>query len=285
MPIHHYTTIETLALIIKTKSIRFNRTDKVDDSDESEGVDPNWEKYVFISCWTRDDKESIALWKMYASVDKGVRISFENENIFKRHDYKISDVLQHMAITCVNSVTAAASIKSINEVLSVIKGTDKDKKFNELSLHPTQVQNEDYWALDLQLGDLIPFCDVQYVTDKQKVLAEHVSSTEIGVMMDTDFIGTVKSDYWAFQKESRFVIRTHPIGDTAKGENLKRLLNQEDLATGYIDAELSEQALHSMTITIAPLANKESEEIVKLMLNEYPEINIKQSKLKGKIRK
>lgn len=38
MAIYHYTTIETLALIIKSKSIRFNRTDKVDDSDECKGV-------------------------------------------------------------------------------------------------------------------------------------------------------------------------------------------------------------------------------------------------------
>ena len=35
MQIHHYTSIETLALILKHKTIRFNRLDQVDDMEES----------------------------------------------------------------------------------------------------------------------------------------------------------------------------------------------------------------------------------------------------------
>lgn len=35
MKIYHYTSIETLALIIKNKTIRFNRLDFVDDCEES----------------------------------------------------------------------------------------------------------------------------------------------------------------------------------------------------------------------------------------------------------
>jgi hypothetical protein len=34
MKIYHYTGIETLALILKTKRIRFSRFDTVDDSEE-----------------------------------------------------------------------------------------------------------------------------------------------------------------------------------------------------------------------------------------------------------
>ena len=35
MKIYHYTSIETLALILKNKTIRFNRLDHVDDVDEA----------------------------------------------------------------------------------------------------------------------------------------------------------------------------------------------------------------------------------------------------------
>ncbi len=35
MEIHHYTSIENLALILKNKTIRFTRLDKVDDSEEA----------------------------------------------------------------------------------------------------------------------------------------------------------------------------------------------------------------------------------------------------------
>lgn len=34
MKIHHYTSIETLEMILKNKSIKFNRLDQVDDKAE-----------------------------------------------------------------------------------------------------------------------------------------------------------------------------------------------------------------------------------------------------------
>ena len=43
--IYHYTNIETLALILKNKTIRFNRLDRVDDISEGE----SFERQVGIS--------------------------------------------------------------------------------------------------------------------------------------------------------------------------------------------------------------------------------------------
>lgn len=54
MKLYHYTSIETLALILKT--IRFSRLDRVDDPDEyafsGDGVTPA--HYCFVSCWTKN---------------------------------------------------------------------------------------------------------------------------------------------------------------------------------------------------------------------------------------
>lgn len=50
MKLYHYTTIDTLALILKNRTIRFNRLDKVDDLEEkvvSCGV--NLAQYIFAS--------------------------------------------------------------------------------------------------------------------------------------------------------------------------------------------------------------------------------------------
>lgn len=80
MRIHHYTTIDTLALILKNKTIRFNRLDKVDDLEEN--ITANGVKigqYSFVSCWTEDESESIPLWKLYTGSGIGVRISLEHE--------------------------------------------------------------------------------------------------------------------------------------------------------------------------------------------------------------
>ena len=80
MKIYHYTSIQTLALILRNKKIRFNRLDKVDDMEESiYGSGPNRTKlgiYAFVSCWTKSEKENPALWKMYTDY-KGVRIGLD----------------------------------------------------------------------------------------------------------------------------------------------------------------------------------------------------------------
>lgn len=62
--IHHYTTIDNLALILESKKIRFTRLDLLDDIKEVAGLDNPIEKIdksIFISSWTEDNEENIPL--------------------------------------------------------------------------------------------------------------------------------------------------------------------------------------------------------------------------------
>lgn len=84
--LYHYTTIETLALILKYKSIRFNSLANVDDLEEQESADlSNFGKFCFASCWTADAKENIALWNMYSKNGTGIRIKLPS-NLFKKNN-------------------------------------------------------------------------------------------------------------------------------------------------------------------------------------------------------
>ena len=87
MRIYHYTNIETLALILKNKTIRFSRLDTVDDPNEygfiMDGHNPA--KYTYVSCWTKNDIEVIPQWIIYGNHRHGVRISIERE-IFKIYE-------------------------------------------------------------------------------------------------------------------------------------------------------------------------------------------------------
>lgn len=52
--LYHYTSIETLAMILGGKKIRFNNLLHVDDPDEIETADlSNWGRHCFVSCWTK----------------------------------------------------------------------------------------------------------------------------------------------------------------------------------------------------------------------------------------
>lgn len=74
--IHHYTSINTLALILKNRTIRFNRLDRVDDVSEAKVFGEfDLTKNLFVSCWTDSDEESIPQWHIYTDKMTGVRIS------------------------------------------------------------------------------------------------------------------------------------------------------------------------------------------------------------------
>ena len=75
MLLYHYTTIDKLALILDSSKIRLNRLDRVDDLTEGISEDlGNCAHYLFVTCWTEDKTENIALWKTYSDDKMGVRI-------------------------------------------------------------------------------------------------------------------------------------------------------------------------------------------------------------------
>ena len=85
--IHHYTTIDNLALILESKRIRFTRLDLLDDIQEIKGLDHQilkLDKSIFVSSWTEDNEENIPLWKMYASITNGIRITMP-QDMFQKH--------------------------------------------------------------------------------------------------------------------------------------------------------------------------------------------------------
>ena len=69
--LYHYTSVSSLAMILKSKNIRFSPLSVLDDKEEQMH---NYSKYVFVSSWTDDELESIPMWKMYSSPTEGVRI-------------------------------------------------------------------------------------------------------------------------------------------------------------------------------------------------------------------
>src|SRR5690625_4237641 len=73
--LYHYTSIETLALILRNQTIRFRRLDLMDDPDEALTADLGRQgKYVLVSCWTDRVDEELLIWSLYTTGLRGVRI-------------------------------------------------------------------------------------------------------------------------------------------------------------------------------------------------------------------
>lgn len=78
--LYHYTTIETLALILKSKKIRFNSINNLDDLTEPLSKDlGNIGNLALVSCWTDSREESIAQWNLYSKNGKGCRIELPSD--------------------------------------------------------------------------------------------------------------------------------------------------------------------------------------------------------------
>lgn len=73
--LYHYTSLETLALILNNRTLCFNNLLYVDDIEEAESKDMGrFGKYINVSCWTDDAEEKIALWNLYTPNMHGIRI-------------------------------------------------------------------------------------------------------------------------------------------------------------------------------------------------------------------
>lgn len=263
MKIYHYTSIDTLALIIRHKAIRFNRLDNVDDYEEScygsGSANIKLGQYQFVSCWTKDAQENISLWKMYTN-NKGVRIGLD-EDMFVT--YAIND-----------------SFKSYFQQPIDIKG----------NCMITPIQNE------------AKLYNVIYVDDPQAEIKKLVESKEsYAISYNTKDAGLYKRKEWKFQNESRFKISVFPINpDMVKAPKEMTPFNSiwammeslypsiqtnSPININHFDISLKEDSLRSIEVMLGPMTTDGDRILVEALLREYNDAKILDSYFKGKIRK
>lgn len=64
--LYHYTSIDILELILKSKKFRFSSLSTVDDTEEENTLDfDKFGRFGFVSCWTDLDEELPTLWSEY----------------------------------------------------------------------------------------------------------------------------------------------------------------------------------------------------------------------------
>lgn len=259
MKIYHYTTLETLALILKNNTIRFNRLDKVDDLEEgniaSAGVKLG--RYAFVSCWTESKEESIPLWKLYTNGCSGVRIGFEFEP-FEEYE-----------------------IKSTNEL--DVEGGILKKKFSQSELF-----HSEYFILPNFNRDFF-YRKIIYVDDVYKETNQLITNDEHGNGFKIAFnkVGLYKNKRWKFQEETRFVFIAFP-----KISKIPYYSNDYVKEFGYVlqnnllppfefrDLQLKSSAFDNFEVTLSPLTRPPQEIIVQTLLKEYaPNAILKNSNL------
>ena len=268
MKIYQYTNIEALAYILKNRTIRFNRLDRVDDVEEgnaeSKGV--QFCKYVFVSCWTESEEENIPLWKMYGGDEGGVRIGLEKK-MFK--EYPISNMELGWG-------------KAQGYIVSKIPPQDLNKP-NYFFLPIMDYDNDLFYRHIRYVEDVY-----SYTKDAFKIT--NVKGDRGNVQIDYKPFGYYKHKRWEFQNESRFVLYAFPYNPLIEGANpeistiaTQSYLQNKPLPFDDYYMHLKDEVIQDIEITLSPSATDAQRIIVECLKEKYvPKAHIKESSL-GKL--
>lgn len=273
MRLFHYTTIDTLALILNSKSIKFSRLDQLDDKTESEPfAEFNPLSYIFSCSLTDDPLESIPMWKMYSNMETGIRIEFDSATMFSpslqpltlpSHQHEKAEFPQ-LLYTSVR----ASDILNSDYCLSYWDSRDDDAICQCIKLKSVSYVNDftNQYRSKLHISDLW----------------ENNSLSRRITYNPTDF-GFYKSKYWEFQKEVRLLIYATPFPKD-KQEISDIVSGKRHLSTTFLLVPLSKYCLDNLKITLAPKISDSSRLIVASLLAKYPQAQILDSCLQNTIR-
>lgn len=263
--LYKYTTLESLAMILKSKKIRLNPLTRMDDLQEAQSSDDiNYGRYVFISSWMDQPLESIAMWKLYSNMFSGVRIGMK-ENPFVKYPVTKQDVEKKYPF--------------IEE-----QGDSVD-----LVIPIEECFNDDYFVMNFLYNKCLE--KVEYTDKTELLLPQIFNITQQGIEMKSPQLGKYKNIYWEFQKEERYVLRFLPVsakkimlGNNAAQTVYNAFLNQKSFID-YYDLKIRDDAFASMEITVSPQFTAGNRILLESLIEKFnPDLKVKDSVLKDRIK-
>lgn len=202
--------------------------------------DLNWSPYTYVSCWTNDDTENLALWQMYSNHGKGVRIAIDSDFI----DWEKQELF---LILSQNSFPLPPTFKenSMGEMRQ--SSARAGIQLNSIAiLGPLNFENC-YHSINYNFQKEISI-DTKSIVVKKSFSKENFR----------EFIGTCKKKVWECQNESRFIIHAVPYDNNINSMNLsyEEMINtirkgiKSDILS--IDLPIKEQALKGIKIMLGP---------------------------------
>lgn len=252
--LYHYTTIDTLELILKNRTFRFRSLKDMDDLEECKTANgTEYAKYLFVSSWTENYTEKIPLWDRYVGNKSGVLLSLPSLP-FQEYSY--------------------------NSELSTLVPIEKNcfHRVVDGFIIMTFFQESDF------------LYKIEYTDEKSKLIPDVGGNGELH-FDNSNRVGTYKRKCWEYQNEYRYILRIFPVGDnTSNAAFVQPSLNQNDLPIDYYDLRIRDEAFSKMQIWLDPytLEGSSDEKRVRELLIKYNRSALDQlhfSSLKGKCRR
>lgn len=257
--LYHYTTVDTLALILRNKTIRLNNLADMDDLEEGSTEDVGkYGRYIYTSSWCKSKAESIPLWALYTQNMQGVRIGMR-KNIFD------TEVLE------VNG-------NDIKENIQYTKGLLSLENQIPITFMPTEVE-----LIEVEYTD-----DERLIYPKVVEITSKNSGNNVSLNINHENIGKYKRSTWEFQNEWRYRVKSLPFSkkqllelqkqsikiqekDLSLGVNwlAERILDENIKTQKYIDLVISGEAFENMEILCGPKMTAGQKLIVSDLVEKY----------------
>lgn len=266
--LYHYTSLETLALILRYRTIRFSRLDMVDDPQEQRSADSqNLGKMKLVSCWTSSDEESIPMWREYAGAECGVRIQMKS---YPFKQYSVSN-------------------ESLNKLSSEAVLNAPGGSFDGLHLPLEDFWDKNYLFFETA-RNIEMLHEVEYTNDESLLFPKVINAFENGrLVADLNALGVHKTTAWSYQKEWRYILTAVPIGiDSVINERLDQIVRANDVILDkcdpgippYYDLVISDEAFSSMKIVSSPKMTPGNRVILNTLIEKYaPGIEVAESSI------
>lgn len=250
--LYHYTTVDTLKLILKNKTFRFTSLEFVDDLEEAETEDfGNLGRFCYVSCWTENSEESISMWKEYTDPKQGIRIKLPKYIFETEHNIGFSDKqMQQMNMPMLKSRNLYP--------LEYTKGVAEIEWENKVKFMP-------------QIVKLSP---VTYTQDPELLHTSVYSETDSNITLETKLIGKFKSTIWRYQKEWRYHLFTLPLGMFTIAQNtlngiavdpatILKSMKEKNIDYKYFDIPFNTDYLNGIEIVMSPQIEEKAQKELK----------------------
>ena len=244
--LYQYTTMNSALAILENKTIRFSRLDSLNDLNEGCcGEYAHLKKYVYISSWSADDRESIPMWSLYGRknnvLDEGVRIKVPTNLFTFDEKGNLSDNLRFQKI--LGGWNAVFDVKT------------KPIKHSDLLLRMQKKYGEDaQFSSKKVVGPVkVRYLNYREYTDQYISVVENEADGKMSAFF-VEKIGFEKKDDWEYENEYRFWM-SYPYIKGVRGP--EDLLKKDIQLTNCnsIDVYFNEKAISEMEIMLAPNFN------------------------------
>lgn len=296
--LYHYTTVSTLTLILRNRTIRLNPLSKMDDWQEqfsAHGIAHG--RHIFISSWTAESEEIPRMWRDYCkpSPEDGVRLKLPVNPFSKTENDLWTPVPSEMQLAFFNRERIIRAILAHYPEVSrgMLDGFEGLRTFAEYKDrlrkdHPAVARPLIESSEELERNITMANChdvdkllrQVEY-TDEPRKIYPHLYHEYQGQMFgDFSNYGTVKNTSWSWQKEWRYIVGFYRM--RAFRERADGTLQWYDVPFEYYDLKLDPEKLAQLEVMTSPVMSEQSRKKLEAVLDRYlPGTRVVKSGLKG----